>query len=90
MNKIIDNGPVRCCDCTGLRNCCCEAASDALRGLGFPGITCRPADTASARSCPDFEPTEECLRFFEEEAEYSCDPARFNGVRAGTDFPASM
>ena len=49
------NGNVTCSQCENLRNGCCDPASEALRNLGYPGTTVRPAPSADASKCLDFE-----------------------------------
>ncbi|MCM0753897.1 hypothetical protein M7784_01355 [Desulfovibrio aminophilus] len=59
----------RCGDCRNLAGGCCEAASEALRAAGWPGVAVRPPSWTSAGSCPGFEPTEDCLAELRESAE---------------------
>lgn len=54
------NGPYATCGrCEHLSNGCCDQASETLRELGYPGVTIRPNETASASNCPYFNWSDE-------------------------------
>lgn len=59
----------RCGDCRNLAGGCCEAAEEALRAAGWPGVIVRPRAWTSAGACPGFEPSEDCLAELREAAE---------------------
>lgn len=65
---MFDHPDPKCAACRHLINQCCEPAGEALRRLGYPAVTVRPALWASARLCPDFALSREAREEGEEEA----------------------
>ena len=60
----------RCAACRHHVNGCCEPAAEALRRLGYPAVTVRPAQSAPARLCPEFALSREAREEGEEEGAF--------------------